>query len=100
MTDRCAGVSLRGYRRGEQCGAIPKYASRGKMYCAAHYTTAQKEPKRFREAIEAYVRGEARREAQRRATKAQIDAFPVAEDSCGGCGARYDVNSYHKCDSV
>ncbi len=76
MTGKCTGVSLRGYRRGEPCGAIAKYSVRGKMYCANHATTATKEPKRFREAIEAFVRGEARREAARRARSAQIDAFP------------------------
>ncbi len=100
----CAGVGLRGYRRGEQCGNDGKFAVRGRMYCHAHYVTAAKEPKRFREALEAFVRGEARREAARRFRAAQIDAFPVEpvpsdpEDSCGGCGARYSVNDGHSCD--
>lgn len=92
MSKSCAGVSLRGYRVGEPCGAIPKYQARGRDYCAAHYVVALKEPRRFREALEAYVRGEARRERSRRAMDAaerQIDAFPLddaalqpAEDSC------------------
>lgn len=73
---RCAGIILRGYRRGEACSAVAKYAARGKQYCASHYTTAVKEPSRFREAMEAWVRGEARREALKRAQSAQIDAFP------------------------
>ena len=76
-TNLCAGVSLRGYRRGEPCGAIAKYDARNKRYCASHYVVALKEPARFRAAIEAWVRGEARREAARRATIAQIDAFPI-----------------------
>lgn len=78
MSDQCAGVGLRGYRVGEPCGAVPKYSVRGKQYCAAHYVTALKEPHRFREAVEAFVRGEARREMQRRAAERQVDAFPVA----------------------
>lgn len=78
---RCAGVSLRGYRIGEQCGAIAKYDARGKTYCASHYVVAQKEPARFRKAIEAFVRGEARREAARRAIAAQVDAFPATEST-------------------
>jgi hypothetical protein len=81
MDTKCVGVSLRGYRRGESCGAVAKYDARGKRYCASHYVVALKEPKRFREALEAYVRGEARREAARRATLAQIDAFPIEVSS-------------------
>ncbi len=73
----CQGVSLRGYRRGENCGAVAKYDARGKRYCSSHYVVALKEPARFRQAMEAWVRGEVRREATRRATIAQIDAFPI-----------------------
>ena len=76
MTDKCSGVGLRGYRVGEPCGAVPKYSVRGKSYCASHAAVALKEPRRFREAMEAFVRGEARREMQRRAAEKQIDAFP------------------------
>src|SRR5258708_5995791 len=84
MTDQCAGVGLRGYRVGEPCGAVPKFMVRGKMYCHSHYVTAVKEPRRFREAVEAYVRSEARREMQRRAAAKQIDAFnPDDYDSNG-----------------
>lgn len=77
MSEQCAGVGLRGYRVGEPCGAVPKFMVRGKMYCHSHYVTAVKEPRRFREAVEAFVRGEARREMQRRAAEKQVDAFPV-----------------------
>jgi len=73
MDTKCAGIRLRGGWRGHACGAVAKYDARGKRYCSSHYVVALKEPKRFREALEAYVRGEARREASRRATLAQID---------------------------
>jgi hypothetical protein len=84
MDTKCAGVSLRGYRRGEACGAIAKYDARGKRYCASHYVVALKEPARFREAMQAWVRGVERREACRRATTAQIDAFPVYKEAAHG----------------
>jgi hypothetical protein len=88
---KCAGVSLRGYRVGEPCGAVPKFAVRGKLYCHSHYVTAVKEPKRFREAVEAFVRGEARREMQRRAAARQVDAFPEVDAPMSGeAAAVYD----------
>jgi hypothetical protein len=70
---KCDGVNL---RTGAECSAHGKYAARGKTYCAAHYVTAVKDPKRFREAIETSYRRLARQEMARRATSAQIDAFP------------------------
>lgn len=88
MSDTCAGVTLQGERRGQPCGAPPKYMAKGKFYCAAHYVVALKSPKRFRAAVEYLVRFDARqimkqREAERVA-KVQIDAFPDAPLSFTG----------------
>jgi hypothetical protein len=71
---KCDGVNL---RTGAECSAHGKYAARGKTYCPAHYVTAVKDPKRFREAIETSYRRLARQEIARRAAGAQIDAFPA-----------------------
>jgi hypothetical protein len=96
MTDKCAGVCVRGYRRGEPCGAVPKYMVRGKMYCGSHYPVAAKEPKRFREAVEAFVRGEARREMQRRSAAKQLDAFPdIPTPMTGEAAAVYEPVYQH-----
>jgi hypothetical protein len=79
----CNGIKLVGHRRGEPCGNLAKFTVRGKLYCHAHYATAAREPKRFRDAIEAWVRGEARREKARRAAEnasRQIDAFPAGTE--------------------
>lgn len=69
---KCDGVNL---RTGGECSAHGKYSARGKTFCASHYVTAVKDPKRFREAIETSYRRLARQEMAKRANSAQLDAF-------------------------
>jgi hypothetical protein len=80
---KCCGVQLNGKNRGWDCNNEGRFTVRGKLYCHVHFVTASREPARFRQAIEAWVRGEARREKARRAAEnasRQIDAFPAGTE--------------------
>jgi hypothetical protein len=78
---KCSGVDVSGHRKGEPCGGIGKYMLRGKSYCAAHRSIAQKEPKRFQEATECWEKAQIRRIRKERQAEAlkntQVDAFPT-----------------------
>lgn len=76
---KCSGVDVGGYRKGEPCGAVAKYTLKGKAYCAAHRSIAQKEPRRFKAAIECWEKAQLRQIRRQRAAEAlkntQVDAF-------------------------
>jgi hypothetical protein len=71
----CAGVTLRGYRRGEPCGTPGQYAYRGKMYCAQHRTIAAASPGEFKLAQAALFKRLGKEAYKAMQAKAQLDAF-------------------------
>lgn len=79
---KCSGVDVSGYRKGEPCGAQAKYMLRGKSYCAAHRSIAQKEPKRFTEAVACWERAELRRIRKQRELDALKDTQIDLVDAC------------------
>jgi hypothetical protein len=79
---KCSGVDVSGYRKGEPCGAYAKFEFKGKHYCAAHRTIAQKEPGRFKTAITCWERAELRRIRKQRATAALKDTQIDLVDAC------------------
>ena len=107
----CQGINL---RTGLVCSSKGKHAWRGKVYCVSHFAVAAREPGRFQMAVERDVRREAKERIRRQERSRQIDAFPdpelhpapeehvdtgvYMEDSCGSCGARYDIESGHSCE--
>jgi hypothetical protein len=68
---KCAGVNISGYRLGDPCGAVAKYAHKGRYYCAAHKTIAVKEPGRFKRATQLWEKAELRRIRKERQAEAQ-----------------------------
>ena len=67
----CSAVNVSGYRKGDPCGAVAKYAHKGKYYCAAHKTIAVKEPGRFKRATELWEKARLREIRLERLAEAQ-----------------------------
>lgn len=79
---KCSGVDVSGHRKGEPCGAIAKYTLKGKSYCAAHRSIAQKEPKRFKDATHCWEQAELRRIRKARAAEALRGTQLDLVDAC------------------
>lgn len=77
----CAGVTLRGFRRGEPCGSPGQYAYRGKMYCAQHRTIAAASPGEFKLAQAALFKRLGKEVYKAMQAAKQVDAFPEKSEA-------------------
>lgn len=79
---KCSGINVIGYRKGEPCGAIAKFDFKGRHYCGAHRSIAQKQPGRFKQAIACWERAALRRMRKQRAADALKDTQIDLVDAC------------------